>query len=173
MNDQVATSEGKSFFRPLIILGIVILLLGGLLGLSSYQKTQVNNVTEQQQTASNKQQAFILSQEDVINTNWLHSLNPLVKNVQGRLLWSSQKQLGFTSFKNLPKVNAKQSYHLYLYDLGSKNNKAIEVAVLKPATSGLFETSFEPMVKINSPLKFELILEEEGVEGQPLLFAQP
>ncbi len=174
MNNQATASEGKSL-KPFFFLGIIVLILAGLWGFSSYQKSQASSISPQQKNAFDKQQTMLLSQEDVINTNWLHTLNPLVKDVQGRLLWSTQKQQGLSTFKSLPKVKANQSYHLYLYDLGSKNNKAIEVAVLKPKTSGLYETSFKPEIEINSPLKFELILKEEGGEdaGQPLLFAQP
>ncbi len=154
-------------------MAIIALLFAGLFGFSSYKKNQENELSKRLQSAFSSQQRILLNQTDIINTNWLHTLNPLVKDVQGRLLWSTNKQFGLTTFKTLPKITKGQSYHLYLYDLGAKDSNAIEVAIITPTTSGPFETSFEPIIKINSPLKFELILKEEGKSDQPLLFAQP
>lgn len=134
------------------------------------QKNQIlnNKLYEQKQ--------MLLKQDDVIHTSWLHTLNPLVKKVQGSVIWSNKKQSGVMVFNNLPILGKKQNYRLWIYDLEESMDHAISGASFKYGTNAekqLF-VSIKPDKYIKRPYKFELVLENTYSENvHPLLFAQP
>ncbi len=116
---------------------------------------------------------LLLLQPNVINTNWLRTLNPLMKNVEGSLVWSAALQQGTVEFFNLPIINDNQYYQLWVHDLTEANNQASLVAVFKGSKDEKLFMSFDT-IKIKSPYKFELVLHTEGEAiNQPLLLAQP
>ncbi|MEE9328015.1 MAG: anti-sigma factor [Cocleimonas sp.] len=164
---------------PLWIIVLVSALLIVLLGSASvvaYKKSQSDPQFTEEQTGLESRKQEILQQTDVIDLNWLRTLNPLVKNVKGRLMWSNTLQQGMMEFSNLPKLSAKQRYRLWIYDLVDDISKPITAITFKQTThiSHDFLISFNTKTPITSPLKFELILEEEGKQnGLPLLLAQP
>ena len=182
MNSSTADTEDKSKLPLwLIVLFSSILILAlSFLGLSFYQKSQLNSplthIEQLERTELEHLKESILEQSDTIDTNWLRTLNPMVKHVRGRLLWSSTKQQGVVEFINLPLLKNNQQYRLWVYDLEANNSKPTTAAVFKTIdiVSGIFSQSFQPKITIKTPLKFELVLEEGDVEGvQPLLLAQP
>ena len=174
-NKKTLTDKRKSpFLAFTLFFSAFILAAASAYGFSTYQKKQAERSNQSQLEQIHKQQTLLLKQPDVIDTNWLRTLNPLIEDVQGRLLWSSKQQIGLVLFDDLPSLKDNQKYHLYVYDLEGKNKTPISAAEFKPSSSGQFEKVFKPEVLIHKPLKFELILEEEGVElGTPLLLAQP
>jgi len=148
----------------------------GIFAFKQKQGELQQNSVKQGQFEILKQQ--ILQQEDTIDTNWLHTLNPLVKKVRGRLLWSSAKQQGIMEFSDLPKLAKNQQFRLWIYDLNSRSSKPVSAIVAKNSQfkhkSKNLLVPFTAGSVIKSPFKFELTLEEKGVEGgQPLLLAQP
>ena len=160
-----------------IVFSTIMLFTLSSFGLYAYQKKSESNLTLTQESESYILKLGILQQEDVIDTNWLHTLNPLVKKVQGRLLWSSNKQQGLMEFINLPNLKKSQQIQLWIYDLDSNANRPI-LALLdyKERYQRKNKTiiSFTADLVVNSPFKFELMLKEKGVEErQPLLLAQP
>ena len=175
MSDEtIQSDEGKLPIWIVVLFISTLIIMVSVFGLSAYKKNQVEVPTELEKTALQMQEESLLTQADLINTNWLRTLNPLVKNVQGRLLWSSDKQLGIVSFNNLPKLKSNQYYHLTIYDLDIKENNGVTALRFNQKAFGIFERSFKPATFIKTPFKFELVLEEDGVEfGQPLLLAQP
>ena len=124
MNNKVVSDQPKK--SPLLILA-AILLLGGIIyfGNLAYKKWIVNPNKEAIQSARVIQQQFILNQPDVINMNWLRTLNPLVKNVEGRVIWSNNLQKGVMEFVGLPEIASNQNYQLWIYDLIGKDTKPV------------------------------------------------
>ena len=157
---------------------LALFLTISTIAIYAYQK-KVGTPKETIQTAQieiDKQR--LLSQPDVINTNWLHTLNPLVKNVRGRLIWSNTKQKGIMEFSRLPALPDNQHYRLYIYDLNSASSTPIPARFqtpIKPQNKS--KTRLIPFATdtiIKAPFKFELLLEEEDSKNkQPLLLAQP
>jgi len=173
-NETVQSDQGKLPLWIVVLFISALVLMISVFGLSTYQQSQVEIPSQAEQTLLQLQEEQLLRNTDLINTNWLRTLNPLVKNVQGRLLWSSEEQLGIVTFNNLSKLAANQQYRLTIYDLDIKKNDGVTALLFKQKVSGRFEKSFKPDVEIKTPLKFELVLEEEGVDfGLPLLLAQP
>ena len=182
MNSSTANVEKKNKlpFWLIIMIPSVIIIAGSYLGLRYYQQSlqsaQPSHLQQLARADLEKLKESIIQQADTIDTNWLRTLNPMVRHVQGRLLWSSTKQQGVVEFINLPKLKNNQQYRLWVYDLEANNSKPITAIVFKKVElmSGIFARSFEPKIKVKNPLKFELVLEDGGVEGfQPLLLAQP
>ena len=161
----------------IILFSTILLFTLSSFGLYAYQKKNKLTINLTEESQQYIQKLNILQQDDVIDTNWLHTLNPLVKKVQGRLLWSSKKQQGVMEFINLPKLNHNQHYQLWIYDLYANNTKPIAAIVddsiiYKKTNKKIIP--FKAGLLVNSPFKFEITLEEIGVkEGQPLLLAQP
>jgi hypothetical protein len=182
MNSSTTHAENKNKLPLWLIILFICLLVFTLsyLALSFYQKskqsTPLSAIEQMERTELENLKESILEQNDTIDTNWLRTLNPLVKNVQGRLLWSSAKQQGVVEFINLPLLKNNQQYRLWVYDLEANESKPITAAVFKSidVISGIFASSFQPKFMVKTPLKFELVLEEGGSEVVlPLLLAQP
>lgn len=174
-NQNVKPSRGKIPLWFMILFSAVSLFFLSTVGLYAYQEYNRKSLDLLQESELYIQKLGVLQQDDVIDVNWLHTLNPLVKKVKGRLLWSSEKQYGFMEFINLPVLEKSQRYRLWIYDLYS-NRKAVS-AIIDP--SKIFKHKvrivmpFKAAATIESPFKFELMLEESGKEEQPLLLAQP
>ncbi len=171
-NDQITNQQGKS---PLWILILAILVIAvGVWASNFYKEWTTNPNQETIQSELLLEQQHILKQTDVINTNWLRTLNPLVKNVEGRVVWSNVLQKGVMEFVGLPKIDKNQQYRLWIYDLVGKDTKPIFSTEFTKVLSDKFLIPFSSKDLINSPFKFELMLKTDGEEiSQPLFLAQP
>jgi len=167
------TPHGKIPLWIYVVFFSTLLVALSSFGISQYQQRQVQKRSQIQRTNVQELQQALLKQDDVINTNWLHTLNPLVQDVKGNVLWSSKEQRGIVKIYNLPIIEEKQQYHLWIYDLNAKNSAPISALVFTPKFENLI-IPFKAESVVDSPFKFELMLEEEGVEGGlSLLLAQP
>jgi hypothetical protein len=167
------TPHGKIPLWIYIVFFSTLFIALSSFGISKYQQLQANKLSQAQRSNVEELRQSILQQEDVINTNWLHTLNPLVQDVRGSLLWSSELQQGLIRLYNLPSLDDKQQYHLWIYDLGAKNSAPVSALTFKPEFDNLI-IPFSTESTVDMPFKFELMLEEQGVEGGlSLLFAQP
>lgn len=120
------------------------------------------------------QQQLILTQTDVINTNWLRTLDPLVKNTEGRIAWSNLLQKGVMEFIGLPDIDNNQRYQLWIYDVDGEDTKPIFATEFSDINSKNLLIPFSSKKMIVSPFKFELMLKTEGEDlSQPLFLAQP
>jgi len=178
MSTQNSDINARRF--PLWVIVLISALL--IISLSSasvfvYKQSSKNNPDfKAKQSGLETRKQLILLQPDVIDINWLRTLNPLVKNVQGRLIWSSDMQQGVMEFNQLPSLAKNQRYRLWIYDLVGDITKPISAIVFKHSgnASDNYLISFDTEESITSPFKFELVLEEDGKEnGLPLLLAQP
>lgn len=175
MNSTVLTNQQTK--RPswqLILFSIALLFTLTLLGGFIYKKWIAEPIQQKNKSELIIQQEFLLSQDDVINTSWLHTLNPLVKNVEGRVVWSNILQKGVMEFVGLPKIGKNQKYQLWIYDLVGKDTKPILSNEFTETTSTTMLIPFAYKELILSPFKFELVLKTEGEKlSQPLFLAQP
>lgn len=177
-NTVTNNKQGKLPLWFIVIFSVALLLTLSTFGIVAYQQKQGTRQSPVPKGQFEILKQQILQQEDAIDTNWLHTLNPLVKKVRGRLFWSSKKQQGVMEFTGLPKLKANQQFHLLIYDLNAESSKPISAIVTEKGQfkqkSKTFLVPFTASTMVKSPFKFELMLEEEGVEGgQPLLLAQP
>ena len=175
MNSTIKTSDKFSLPLWLLVLITAVLIFSiSQIGVSTYKRIQGAKPevsAERSQIQSRKE--LLLLQPNVVNTNWLRTLNPLMQNVEGSLVWSAALQQGVVEFINLPKINDNQYYQLWVHDLTEANKQASLVAVFKGAKDKDLFMSFDT-IKIQSPYKFELVLHTEGeANNQPLLLAQP
>lgn len=176
-NIKTNPDKGKIPQWFIIVFATMLLFTLSSFGLYAYQKKNLNNQVLIKESESYIHKLGILQEKDVIDTNWLHTLNPLVKKVQGRLLWSSKKQQGLMEFINLPKLKKNQQFQLWIYDLDTEVNKPV-LATLNHAENYRVKNKiiipFSVSSTVKSPFKFELMLQEKGVDdAQPLLLAQP
>jgi hypothetical protein len=175
VNSNVITKHQQNQPMWLIVMLTAALLfcLVSLSGLA-YKKWIAEPDQQKNQSELMTQQQHLLSQDDVINTNWLHTLNPLVKNVEGRVVWSSILQKGVMEFIDLPEIAKNQKYQLWIYDLVGKDTKPIFSNEFYQIKSKTILIPFSAKELILSPFKFELVLKTEGEElSQPLFLAQP
>lgn len=171
-NEQSTYQQGKSPFWMLAI--VILLVVAGVWANNSYREWSKNPKQETMQSDLVVEQQFILTQTDVINTNWLRTLNPLVKNVEGRIVWSNILQKGVMEFVGLPKIKNNQQYRLWIYDLIGEDTKPIFSTEFTQVLSDKFLIPFSSKALIKSPFKFELMLKTDGEEkSQPLFLAQP
>lgn len=170
--EQSTNQQGKSSFW---ILALAVCIVAAGVWASTYYKEWMKNPNQETiQSALVLEQQFILTQTDVIDTNWLRTLNPLVKNVEGRVIWSNVLQKGVMEFVGLPKIDKNQQYRLWIYDLVGEDTKPIFSKEFSKVLSDKFLISFSSKALIKSPFKFELMLKTEGEEiSQPLFLAQP
>ena len=169
----IETPHGKIPLWIFVVFFSTLLIALSSIGISQYQQRQAQESSQIQRTNVEELQQALLLQDDVINTSWLHTLNPLVQDVKGSVLWSSNEQRGIIKLYNLPSLDKNQQYHLWMYDLNAKANAPISALVFKTKFEDLI-LPFKADSVVASPFKFEIMLEEEGAEGGlSLLLAQP
>jgi Na+-transporting NADH:ubiquinone oxidoreductase subunit NqrC len=108
-------SKPPLWFWIIFIVVATLTLISASLYITKY--TRLSIAAKQDQTPLVQQRDKLLNVSDLLQSNWLKTLNPQVKKVQGDLLWSSQQQKGFMRFFNLPLLSSTQHYHLWIYDL--------------------------------------------------------
>ena len=175
MNTKIKTSKNSTLpLWFLVLLSAALVFLISQVAVSTYKRMQHDSPeisAERSQLESRKE--LLLLQPNVVNTSWLRTLNPLMKNVEGSIIWSATLQQGIVEFINLPKIDDNQHYQVWVHDLVETSGQASLVAVFKGSNDEKLMMSFDT-VNIKSPYKFELVLLTEGkADKQPLLLAQP
>lgn len=156
-------------FSVLSVLVLAVLVWFGLNYSSRVQAgVDAGNLPELRET--------LLADPASLRGNWLRTLNPLVQDVQGDLVWNAEKQVGVMRFVNLSNPKRGTFYQLWLYDARGDSHDPVSGAVFRRGSGNaewlsLIETS----TKVIDPYKFELKLErDDGKEpGQILLMVQP
>ncbi len=183
MSRVINTTNANKKIKDISLWLILFVFVGSLfllstIGLVAYQKKTDVLKTPVQHAQLEMQKQLILQQKDIINTNWLHTLNPLVKNVRGQLLWSNDKQKGMMEFSYLPKLKKGQTFQLFIFDLASSSSDPILAKLSNVDSldkkSKTILIAFTPSEVIKEAFKFELLLKDDATEeAQPLLLAQP
>lgn len=114
---------------------------------------------------------------DSVRGSWLRTLNPLMKEVQGGLVWNSAEQAGVMHLVGLPDPKRGYQYHLWIYDSHGGSSRPVSGGVLSEG-SGKYEqfVAIKATDPIIAPFKFELMLEalDDGVkDAQVVLMVQP
>lgn len=118
----------------------------------------------------------LLADPASVSGHWLRTLNPLVKDVQGDLVWNSQQQQGVMRIRDLPDPKNGNFYQLWLYDARGASGEPVSGAVLhKGAGREDLYALIVTDVPVLEPYKFVLKREKEkGTgSGQVLLMVQP
>lgn len=167
--------QSSHWMWPILILAIAIALIAGMI--SAQRVMQQVETIEQKQVTQYETRQFLLSQPDALNINWMRTMNPLAKNIQGDIVWSSLAQQGMMRFANLPSLPKGQQYHLWIYDLNNAADEPISIATFSPDLDVPTERliPFTSSRKISEPYKFMIMLEytNERSPTEPLLLAQP
>ncbi len=177
-SETIATKSSNKNSLPLwfwIVISFLtaLILVSAVLYLTKY--TRLTVAAKKDQTPLILQRNILLQQSDLLQSNWLKTLNPLAKKIQGDLIWSSQQQKGFMRFANLPQLSSGQIYHLWVYDLEQDLKKPISATQFQaePHSKKEFLVEIFPEKIVKKPYKFILNLETEGQAEQVLLLAQP
>jgi len=170
------TSEQSSHWLcPVLILSVTITLVAGMIYTQRLMQ-QVEHV-EQTQVAQYESRSTLLAQPDALNINWMQTLNPIAKDIQGDIVWSTLMQQGMMRFANLPILPKGQQFHLWIHDLTSRASEPVSIVRFAPALSIPRELliPFTSSQKINEPYKFTVTLEYSDPDKatEPLLLAQP
>jgi hypothetical protein len=168
-----AVAKNKSLFWIVLSLLVVFSLL--LMSVYWIKNIRLAVVAQQDQTPLVQQRDILLQESDILQSNWLKTLNPLAKKIQGDLIWSNQQQKGWMRFANLPKLAARQQYHLWIYDLESSVTKPISATQFQADPRIKKEFLVEVLAKkiVKKPYKFVLTVESDAQPDQILLLAQP
>ncbi len=118
----------------------------------------------------------LLADPTSVGGSWLRTLNPVVKDVQGDLVWNSAQQQGVIRIQDLPKPKAGTFYQLWLYDARSATAEPVSGGVLHQGAGR--EELFAPIktaVPVTEPYKFEfkLAFADTRKSAQVLLMVQP
>lgn len=173
-SDTLTNQQQKHPLWLVASLTLVLLCSVVFIGNLAYKKWVIEPNQQRGQSALVLQKQLILSQDSVINTSWLRTLDPLVKNAEGRLLWSNLLQQGMMEFVGLPKISDNQKYQLWIYDLAGKDTKPIFSKEFSEVGTKMLLIPFTAKEQIISPFKFELLLKTDHEErSHPLFLAQP
>lgn len=118
----------------------------------------------------------LLSDSSSVRGNWLRTLNPLVQDVQGDLVWNSAQSQGVMRFVDLPAPAAGQFYQLWLYDTRSADGVPVSGAVVRNGVGkGESFAAIKTEKMVLAPFKFELHLQADkaAAPSQLLLMVQP
>lgn len=173
-------NSAKQTMYPRWMWGVLCLaLLFSAVSLASIAYKKWGALTPQaDQSNAEETLQLILTQPNVINTNWLRTLDPLVKHVEGRIVWSQVMQQGVMEFVGLPNIAKNQHYQLWVYDLAGNDTRPIFALQFNHVKKGKMLIPFSPKQLIKAPLKFEILLKTmtddmQAEITQPLLLAQP
>lgn len=118
----------------------------------------------------------LLADPNSVRGNWLRTLNPLVQDIQGDLVWNSAYQQGVMRIVDLPAPKPGSYYQLWIFDALKPADEAVSGAVLRQG-SGRQEllAPIQATEHVETPYKFELHLEFEQQDKTPqvLLMVQP
>lgn len=173
------TSQGKrSIYKsPIsIILTLVFIIVSAYVSLSyGYTYYEKSRLSKHSQIAVKQQLTQLLSNSDIAEYDWMRTLNPKAKSVEGGIIWSQKKQQGVMTFKNLPVLSKKQQYHLWLYDRNTEQPISGHTFRQNRFDTNTRLVVFQPAKKVTSVYKFILNLENVNDEGdkQTLLRVQP
>ncbi len=167
----------KNHRWPIIFIGIGIIISS----IAFLFLSQPNHTQDPQQLVLQKQYTQLQTNSESMQTQWLKTLNRLVSETEGNIVWDTATQQGVMLFINLPKTKAGEHYHLWIYDLKRQQQD--------PISGGIFNTTgkkhseywvaITPSEKVIQPFKFVVLLEAdkaaiaEAEEAQVLLLAQP
>lgn len=117
------------------------------------------------------------ARDDSVRGSWLRTLNPLVKDVQGGLVWNSAQQEGVMQLLGLPDPGRGSQYHLWIYDSRGSSGVPVSGGVLSEG-SGKYEhfVAIKAAGHVTEPFKFELMLESldsDDEDAQVVLMVQP
>ena len=163
----------KIVLLVIVLAAVVIISMDGLaMHFSNQEKRSASLITVIDKELS-RQKNVLLNQKDVIQSAWLHTLNPLVKKVRGRVIWSNEKQSGVAVFYNLPETPEGKSYRLWVYDLENMPVSGSHFILKNGSTKEILQQIKTDRI-IKQPYKFELVLEkDEYSSSAQLLLAQP
>ena len=114
LSTEIKTSSNNSlplWFLVLLIAALIFTI--SQVAVSAYKRMQYNPEVSAEHSQLESRKELLLLQPNVVNTNWLRTLNPLMKNVEGSLVWSGALQQGIVEFINLPKIKDNQYYQLW------------------------------------------------------------
>lgn len=119
----------------------------------------------------------LLADPSSVAGNWLRTLNPAVKHVQGDLVWNSRQQQGVMRIRYLPNPKTNDFYQLWLYDAqGKPEQQPVAGGILKKgAENETLYAVIKPVIPVQEPYKFVLKLHAatDPDAGQVLLMVQP
>jgi hypothetical protein len=118
----------------------------------------------------------LFSDPSSVRGNWLRTLNPLVQDVQGDLVWNSTQSQGVMRFVDLPAPATGQFYQLWLYDTRSADGVPVSGAVVRNGVGkGEWFAAIKTERAVITPFKFELHLhaDKSAEKSQLLLMVQP
>lgn len=119
--------------------------------------------------------AQLLTDPASISGSWLRTLNPIVKDVQGDLVWNSPQQQGVLRIRDLPKPKADHFYQLWLYDaVGNSADRVSGGLLTQGVGSEELFMEIKTATPVQEPYKFEFTLQSaQNKTGQILLMVQP
>ena len=172
---SMSNDDKSNWLWPVLILAIAVTLISGMIYAQKLMQ-QVETI-EQNQVSQYESRELMLTQADALNINWMRTLNPLAKNIQGDIVWSSSMQQGMMRFANLAALPNGQQYHLLIYDLASPADEPVSIVTFSPDLNIPTELliPFTSNKEIKEPYKFMIMLEYEDskIASEPLLLAQP
>lgn len=157
---------------------MITLLVLALLGAGSYLFDRYRELLIDSSSPAELQalRETLLAETSSVHGNWLRTLNPLVKDVQGDLVWNSAQQEGVMRLMNLPAPKDGHFYRLWLHDARGDSTAAVSGADLRQGSGrGELLTPIQTATTVEEPYKFVLTLQTDGNEaaGQTLLMVQP
>lgn len=153
-----------------------IFILASVIGLlMAFQGGDVNGSAHDMK----KDWKQLLDSKNTMHLHWLRTLNPLIRETQGDLIWNSSEQRGIMRFVNLPRLNRGQRYLLWIYDLNRPSQEPVKAAEFDVGrrNNGEYYIPFKAKQSVTMPYKFLVTLGNKDTthisRQESLLLAQP
>ena len=112
-------------------------------------------------TSSEKRDQFIASAKDVIRTSWTSPAKD--ENLKGEVVWSTEKQEGYMTFKGLPKNAAdKETYQLWIFDETPLEAHPVDGGVFDINADGEVVVPIDAKIRTGAPKAFAVTVEKPG-----------
>lgn len=113
-------------------------------------------------TTAQARSKLIAESIDLLQVAWSNGKTPFFAQVTGDVVWSSEKQLGFMRFVNLPPNDPmKEQYQLWIID-PARDDEPIDGGVFDVVASGETIIPIEAKLKVLKPAAFAITIEKPG-----------
>lgn len=157
-----------------LLKGGTLLSLIAVVGLAIYINEPAQSDSEQNALLQKREALLNRSRFDdaIVYGKWLHTLNPLVANTTGDIVWNKREKTGVMLFSGLPRSQKKQQYQLKIYDLERASDQPVTASTFSFNGQENYLVDIEGD-EVKQPLKFTISLIEKDKAEQLLLLAQP
>ncbi|MEM1177805.1 MAG: anti-sigma factor [Acidobacteriota bacterium] len=127
------------------------------------RQTAPTEPTPAQPTIAEQRATLIAAAADLLSIDWSSTQDPAAVEASGQVVWSTELQRGFMTFRGLP-VNdpTVEQYQLWIFDTEQDAKYPVDGGVFDITAAGEVIVEIDPKLRIQEPTLFAVTIEKPG-----------